>query len=78
MRQFLVWVHDGEEEEEDTVVSKLFEAVDRDTGRDGSGDRGRKDEKDKKRKKRKKSSSSSSCASSTSPSKVRSSTSLAK
>lgn len=71
MRQYLVWVHDGEEEEEDHVVTKLFEAVDRDQGRGRGRSSARvgKEKKDQKKKRKRSSSSSSRSGSSTSTSK---------
>ena len=51
--QFLVWIEDSEQEEEDTVVEQFFEAVDKDNddrGRARSRSRGRSRGKSNKRK----------------------------
>lgn len=71
LRQVLVWDHDGTEDSEDTTVSSMFEAVDKDDdvrkerGLAPVKDKGKKDKKSKGKKKKSSTSSSSSSSSST-------------
>ena len=63
MRQFYVWVHDGDEDETDTCMSSWFQAIDREQGAAGRGQA-----KDKEQGKKRKRKSSSSSRTSTKPS----------
>ena len=72
-----MWIHDGEEDTEDTTTKEMFEAIDSDKAvlqKRGLEESDAKKGKKKKSKKKKKSTSSSSTASTSSKSSSSSST----